>query len=140
MQDKSRVFNELSQLCCHQEFSLLKSDLENRLESNSMNTMITKTKKLNQLIDTLLQIAPTNWLPDLHLSSIERSFLLEDNQNIYDPLTNAAVVLLSKIRPYREYIFTTLETTVLLLLRLGQMLLYMIACGVLRYMMNLLVN
>ena len=53
--------------------------------------MLHHNKKLNRLLDT--QLKPTAWIPDLQLTSIEKSFIT-DNQYLCDRVIDAAMQLL----------------------------------------------
>lgn len=98
--DKNNALSELSKECSQTDYIKIVADIQNRLESESSSLMRNKYKKLNHLIDNQSQKSTNIWLPDLQLTENERAFLLSDTENICDGLINAAIVLLTKMRPF----------------------------------------
>ena len=97
IQKKEEISKSLAEICTTTDrFNDLLHELESNMIRDRDKRMENHNKKLNILLDT--QLTAEEWLPDLRLTSIERTFIV-DNEYLCDRVIDAAMMLLQESYP-----------------------------------------
>ena len=95
--EKNKLSRALSDICStNDRYAQLIADLEANMVRNRDSRMLRHNQKLNTLLDS--QLSTSEWLPDLQLTSIEKSFIT-NNEYLCDRIIDAAMQLLIRDNP-----------------------------------------
>ena len=98
VEQKNEISAKLAEACPSRErFDQLIAELNEGMIYTRDKLMFRQTQKLNTLLDS--ELSRTEWLPDLHLTSIEKGFLT-NNEYLCDRIIDASMKLLRRAYPH----------------------------------------
>ena len=97
IKQKNELSSTLADACPSVErYEQLIDELEAKMIHNRDTLLLNHNRTINRLLDA--QFSPTEWIPRLHLTSIERNFITS-NEYLCDRIIDAAMMLLQEAHP-----------------------------------------